>query len=313
MDQPRVENNNSPREDPIVNATPANRSEENQNLPGSNVNNNQNPEPLHIVLQEIVNAFREATVEPGYISHECMSKRAVGRNMPSVDRNLNQNLQPNPNQVQKNESDVQPARTMIPAIIMKKMPMCSHFFGTNHIRPKGPAGLRRYQKTTVDAPVVAPVVNPGQPVIEVTPACPRRKRGPSVIDQLEPYNIAQDILNTQARPPVEPMEDSESKDTFDEFEYEDEILKEAEGYFAEEAPDPAVYLANMEELLACETDAKEETLDQKLEKNLAEAPLEPEEREAALNLLNKEKNIFARNMNNLGKMTVAGVLALPMP
>ncbi|CAG8635973.1 4552_t:CDS:2 [Gigaspora margarita] len=334
MDQPRVENNDPPREDPIVNAAPTNRPEENRNrtpeedrnctlvnkpVPGPNVNNNQNPEPLHIVLRKIANAFKEATV--GATTTTCSTLQ---------ENNL---VWPNPNQVQRNEPDVQSART-VPQ--QKSVNLCDlDNTGYYHEEDAYVLPLSRHQPYSTQRPrwtqkkseIVAPVVDPRQPVIEVTPACSRRKRGPSVIDQLEPYYVAQDILNTQAsvtigqllqypnqrRPPVEPIEDPESEDTFDEFEYEDEILEEAEGYFAKGAPDPAVYLANIEELPARETDPEEETLNQKLEKNLAEAPLEPEEREATLNLLNKEKNIFARNINDLGQMTLSKEKEDPKP
>ncbi|CAG8836745.1 4285_t:CDS:1, partial [Racocetra persica] len=60
-----------------------------------------------------------------------------------------------------------------------------------------------------EAPVVPPVnVNPPQPVpkVPVAPlARPRRKRGPSVIDQLESYDIAEDIMSLMANVTVGQM------------------------------------------------------------------------------------------------------------
>ncbi|CAG8811370.1 9734_t:CDS:2, partial [Gigaspora margarita] len=38
------------------------------------VNNNQNPEPLHIVLQEIANTFREATLGTTTTTHSILRK-----------------------------------------------------------------------------------------------------------------------------------------------------------------------------------------------------------------------------------------------
>ncbi|CAG8664047.1 17619_t:CDS:2, partial [Cetraspora pellucida] len=158
----------------------------------------------------------------------------------------------------------------------------------------------------------------------------RRKREPSVIDKLVPYDMSNDIISLKANvtlgqmlqypdqrqklakvlkrpllplvpvaPPLELMEthtvqenssmdleDVEDEGTFDEFEFEDELLEEAEGYFTgrtsgielfenlwEDCNSPATYLAHVEELPSSEPDPEEESLEAKLERSMCSSSL----------------------------------------
>ncbi|CAG8661664.1 16912_t:CDS:2 [Cetraspora pellucida] len=78
--------------------------------------------------------------------------------------------------------------------------------------------------------------------------------------------------------PLMELEDDEDKGTFDEFEFEDESLEEAEGYFTCKTSgiDPATYLLHVEELLSNEPEPEpeeEELLEVKLEKNVCSSSL----------------------------------------
>ncbi|CAG8497449.1 5511_t:CDS:2 [Cetraspora pellucida] len=81
-------------------------------------------------------------------------------------------------------------------------------------------------------------------------------------------------------PPMD-LEDAEDEGTFDEFEFKDELLEEAEGFFIgkisgielfenpwEDCNSPATYLAHVEELLSIEPKPEEESVEVKLEKSM---------------------------------------------
>ncbi|CAG8743346.1 17235_t:CDS:1, partial [Dentiscutata heterogama] len=111
-------------------------------------------------------------------------------------------------------------------------------------------------------------------------------------------------------PPVEPVvEPPLSEDPFDEFEYEDEALDEAEGYYTEEGLDdepfenpwrnqqgsPA-YTFNIEELTTQDPNLEDAPpVEDRLEGSLKDVPLDPHGKEKALGMLLVEKDIFARD------------------
>ncbi|CAG8737842.1 24157_t:CDS:2, partial [Cetraspora pellucida] len=117
-------------------------------------------------------------------------------------------------------------------------------------------------------------------------------------------------------PPVEATENEENG-TFDEFEYEDEMLNEAEGYFTSEVSDnelfdnpwkdhhsPAVYLSHMEEIPTNEPDLNDESLEVRLKKSVCTTHLTPEQVQKAQTFLNDKKNVFAHDTNDLGQTTL---------
>ncbi|CAG8853042.1 7846_t:CDS:1, partial [Gigaspora margarita] len=125
-------------------------------------------------------------------------------------------------------------------------------------------------------------------------------------------------ISTDGVPPAEPVaEPPESDDMFDEFEYEDEVLDEAEGYFIEGPPEDELYenpwknyhgsainLANMEVLPVAEPDPEDESVEVRLKKNIDAAPLSLEEKEKIRERLYVDKDIFARNVNDLGQTDI---------
>ncbi|CAG8469437.1 5700_t:CDS:2, partial [Dentiscutata heterogama] len=93
-------------------------------------------------------------------------------------------------------------------------------------------------------------------------------------------------------PPVEPVvEPLLSKDLFDEFEYEDEALNEAKGYYTEEG----LYNELFENPWRNQQDSPA------LEESLKDVPLNPHRKEKALGMLLVEKDIFARDVSDLGQ------------
>ncbi|CAG8716376.1 21472_t:CDS:2 [Gigaspora margarita] len=72
MDQQRVENNDHLNEYLVVNVASENPPVEDQNLLSSNMNNNQNLEPLYVVLRKITNAFKEATIGATTAAHSAL-------------------------------------------------------------------------------------------------------------------------------------------------------------------------------------------------------------------------------------------------
>ncbi|CAG8606066.1 8942_t:CDS:2, partial [Cetraspora pellucida] len=134
------------------------------------------------------------------------------------------------------------------------------------------------------------------------------------------YKVAKIPISCNGEnPPMEP-EDEEDEGTFDEFEFEDESLEEAEGYFTcktsgielfgnpwEDCHSPATYLSYVEELLSNEPEPEpeeEEFLEVKLEKSMCSSSLPLEQCQRALEKLDSEKDIFARDINDLGQMDV---------
>ncbi|CAG8814680.1 3329_t:CDS:1, partial [Gigaspora margarita] len=57
----------------------------------------------------------------------------------------------------------------------------------------------------------------------------------------------------------------------------------------------------MEELPTQETDPKDESLEQELQKSVDTTHLSAKEQKAAFHLLYHEKDLFARDMNDLGQ------------
>ncbi|CAG8495996.1 38177_t:CDS:2 [Gigaspora margarita] len=86
-------------------------------------------------------------------------------------------------------------------------------------------------------------------------------------------------------------EPPESDNMFDEFEYEDKVLDKAKGYFSEV-------------LSVSEADPKDEPIEAKLEQNIDAAPLSLEDKEKVCERLYVDKDIFARNINDLGQTDI---------
>ncbi|CAG8773770.1 674_t:CDS:1, partial [Cetraspora pellucida] len=124
-------------------------------------------------------------------------------------------------------------------------------------------------------------------------------------------------ISCDGETPLMEPEDIEDEGTFDEFEFEDELLEEAEGYFTgktsgielfenpwEDCNSPATYLAHVEELPSNEPEPEEEPLEVKLEKSVCSSNLPLEQCRKALEKLNSKKGIFARDLNDLGQTDV---------
>ncbi|CAG8656814.1 5569_t:CDS:2 [Gigaspora margarita] len=60
----------------------------------------------------------------------------------------------------------------------------------------------------------------------------------------------------------------------------------------------------MEELPTQKTDPKDKSLEQGLQKSVVTTHLNDEEQKAAFYLLYQEKDLFARDMNNLGQTSI---------
>ncbi|CAG8533136.1 5594_t:CDS:2, partial [Cetraspora pellucida] len=123
----------------------------------------------------------------------------------------------------------------------------------------------------VDPLVAQPaIVNPPLPVPEA----------PIIESKDEILLLGMDwFKRTRARLHVDETTENEEHGTFDEFEYKDEMLNEAEGYFTSEVSDnelfdnpwkdhhsPAVYLSHMEEIPTNEPDLDDESLEVRLKK-----------------------------------------------
>ncbi|CAG8837821.1 22968_t:CDS:2, partial [Gigaspora margarita] len=104
---------------------------------------------------------------------------------------------------------------------------------------------------------------------------------------------------TDSGPLVEPVDKlSESEDIFNKFEYEDKVLDEAKAH-GEIISGSTACLANIKELPTQESDSEDVPVEKSLEKSLGNAPLDIKEKEVAHAKLLDEKDIFARNMNDL--------------
>ncbi|CAG8723931.1 692_t:CDS:2, partial [Cetraspora pellucida] len=106
------------------------------------------------------------------------------------------------------------------------------------------------------------------------------------------YKVAKIPISCNGEnPPMEP-EDEEDEGTFDEFEFEDESLEEAEGYFT--CKTPATYLSHIEELPSNEPEPEpeeEESLEVKLEKSVCSSSLPLEQCQRALEKLDSRDGV----------------------
>ncbi|CAG8635342.1 9270_t:CDS:2, partial [Dentiscutata heterogama] len=94
-----------------------------------------------------------------------------------------------------------------------------------------------------------------------------------------------------------------SENTFDEFDYDDEELDEADGYFTKETP--MMSFLETQELPTQDPNPDDEpSVEEKLEESVNSAPLEPEEKARACAMLLARRNTFACNMTDLGKTNV---------
>ncbi|CAG8830105.1 17331_t:CDS:2, partial [Gigaspora margarita] len=123
-------------------------------------------------------------------------------------------------------------------------------------------------------------------------------------------NLVDNSSNDRTTAASKPIEDyPENEDIFDEFEYENEHLKEAKGYFANETSkyvlydnlwkdyqSSAIYLTNIEELPTCTTDSKEGLPDKRLKKNLLRKPIlmRPPWTPKCLEYIKKRKRYFCK-------------------
>ncbi|CAG8738345.1 9462_t:CDS:1, partial [Acaulospora morrowiae] len=118
--------------------------------------------------------------------------------------------------------------------------------------------------------------------------------------------ISHNGIEGLARPNELEVSDDESEDTFDELKYESEDVEKEEGYYTgeqseeEETMDkgilsPVVYLTVLEEISTLEDN--EEYEDEKLSVDLI--GLTEENREDAAELFEREKGLFAKELNEL--------------
>ncbi|CAG8599640.1 13248_t:CDS:2, partial [Cetraspora pellucida] len=158
----------------------------------------------------------------------------------------------------------------------------------------------RNNSSAAEVPLANPV-NRGPNLITLTPGNfttprPHRKKG----------QLAEILISHDGDPPLLKSDDrDEFEKTFDKFEYKDEDLEEAKGYFTEEVPSdelynnpwkdhfsPTIYLANIEEHPTEGKDPEEETLEEKIKQNINTKDLFPEQQKEAYTLLICEKSVF---------------------
>ncbi|CAG8840478.1 26240_t:CDS:2, partial [Racocetra persica] len=101
--------------------------------------------------------------------------------------------------------------------------------------------------------------------------------------------VAEILISYDGDQPLIEVEENEDNGTFEEFEYENEVLDEAEGFYVSE------------ELPSNEPDLEGEPLELKLEKSVDETHLTWKQKRKAKNFLNIKKAIFARDTNDLGQ------------
>ncbi|CAG8444553.1 12844_t:CDS:2, partial [Acaulospora morrowiae] len=152
----------------------------------------------------------------------------------------------------------------------------------------------------------------------------RRKREPSVINSLDSYNVADDILalpvtvtirqmlqypkttttkcyakierkpiiavlDSGATTPEETDISDKDSDTCDKFEYESEELKEKKGYYMEEQSDGELYKNPWENMQS---------------PAIYMTTLEKEEQKEAMKFFEKEKNLFVKDITELTQTNV---------
>ncbi|CAG8762429.1 11529_t:CDS:1, partial [Cetraspora pellucida] len=175
--------------------------------------------------------------EPGHISRNCMSERTQNQNRPQTQNRMTPQAQPQvranhaappiqilprtrdanhisiideqDENVDENEAFTapsarhQPYTTQRPSRYRKVAPTPAN----EGSRPnQSPETVPTMAPSSENPPPVmpAPVISvpvmpaPAAPISVDPPQVPRRKRGPSVVDNLEPYNIVQDLLNMKA-------------------------------------------------------------------------------------------------------------------
>ncbi|CAG8542574.1 4497_t:CDS:2, partial [Scutellospora calospora] len=149
----------------------------------------------------------------------------------------------------------------------------------------------------------------------------KRKRGPSIVDSLTPYDVAEDLLSlpTSAtlgqllqypnqrknlakllKRPRSSEDDygSEGGDTFDEFDYEES--DEIEGQFLEYEENPALYLTNIESVPIGD-DKEEKSIEEKIQESIKNDELTPQQQCTVQMFLWSNKDMFAQGLEDLGQ------------
>ncbi|CAG8657620.1 2126_t:CDS:2, partial [Cetraspora pellucida] len=112
----------------------------------------------------------------------------------------------------------------------------------------------------------------------------------------------------------EELKEPDDSDPFDDFEFDDEDLDEAEGFLTDQCSElelydnpwldhesPAVYLSGVEGVPVEETEREEESVIDKLKKNLDDEALTNDQKNHVSDVLSKEVDVFAETVDDLGQ------------
>ncbi|CAG8508679.1 4963_t:CDS:2 [Cetraspora pellucida] len=259
----------------------------------------QDPDILELIFQKIAAGFKEATIEVAAAARPSV--------LPKPD---NEGSCPN------QPPEVMPAM----APLNENPPVVSALVISAPVMP-APAAPILVNPPQVPLPVA--IQDPEPIDMEVTTA-----QAPMIIRTTAAQSPEQTLLlgmdwfrqtgiclHADERKLYVQCQESDDSDPFDDFEFDDEDLDEVAGFLTDQCSElelynnlwldhesPTVYMSGVEGVPVEKTEREEESVIDKLKKNLDNEALTNDQKNHASNVLSKEVDVFAETVDDLGQM-----------